>query len=192
MSKKRYVYTIDDDCFVAKDPSGASINALEQHIRNLLTPSTPLFFNTLYDPFAEGADFVRGYPFSWRQGAPTAVSHGEPLACAAPHVILLPACISTNVCMLGAAQRVCLAEECRISCTARAGLWLNIPDYDAPTQMVKPHERNTRYVDAVMTIPKARSSPRTTLLGHGTGCMHCLSQHACSALAAAASACAGV
>ena len=34
------------------------------------------------------------------------------------------------------------------------GLWLNIPDYDAPTQMVKPHERNTRYVDAVMTIPK--------------------------------------
>ena len=38
----------------------------------------------------------------------------------------------------------------------RAGLWLNIPDYDAPTQMVKPHERNTRYVDAVMTIPKVR------------------------------------
>ena len=35
-----------------------------------------------------------------------------------------------------------------------AGLWLNIPDYDAPTQMVKPKERNTRYVNAVMTIPK--------------------------------------
>lgn len=35
-----------------------------------------------------------------------------------------------------------------------AGLWLNIPDYDAPTQMVKPHERNTCYVDAVLTIPK--------------------------------------
>ena len=34
------------------------------------------------------------------------------------------------------------------------GLWLNIPDYDAPTQMVKPTERNTRYVNAVMTIPK--------------------------------------
>lgn len=77
MSKKRYIYTIDDDCFVAKTPSGESINALEQHIRNLLTPSTPRFFNTLYDPFADGADFVRGYPFSWRQGAPTAVSHGE-------------------------------------------------------------------------------------------------------------------
>lgn len=86
---------------VAKDPSGKLINALEQHIKNLLCPSTPFFFNTLYDPYTEGADFVRGYPFSLREGAPTAVSHG---------------------------------------------LWLNIPDYDAPTQLVKPRERNTRYV----------------------------------------------
>jgi reversibly glycosylated polypeptide/UDP-arabinopyranose mutase len=77
VSKKKYIYTIDDDCFVAKAPSGENINALEQHIRNLLTPSTPFFFNTLYDPFAEGADFVRGYPFSWRGGVPTAVSHGK-------------------------------------------------------------------------------------------------------------------
>lgn len=86
---------------VAKDPSGANINALEQHIKNLLSPSTPLFFNTLYDPYREGADFVRGYPFSLREGVPTAISHG---------------------------------------------LWLNIPDYDAPTQLVKPAERNTRYM----------------------------------------------
>ena len=85
---------------VAKDPSGKEINALEQHIKNLLSPSTPFFFNTLYDPYQEGADFVRGYPFSLREGVPTAVSHG---------------------------------------------LWLNIPDYDAPTQLVKPLERNTRY-----------------------------------------------
>ena len=54
----------------------AGINALQQHIQNLLTPSTPFFFNTLYDPFAEGADFVRGYPFSLREGVPTAISHG--------------------------------------------------------------------------------------------------------------------
>lgn len=52
---------------------------------------------------------MRGYPFSLREGVPTAVSHG---------------------------------------------LWLNVPDYDAPTQMVKPLERNTRYVDMVQTIPK--------------------------------------
>lgn len=86
---------------MAKDPSGKQINALAQHISNLLTPSTPFFFNTLYDPYREGADFVRGYPFSFREGAPTAISHG---------------------------------------------LWLNIPDYDAPTQLVKPLERNTRLV----------------------------------------------
>ncbi|KAL3695892.1 hypothetical protein R1sor_009968 [Riccia sorocarpa] len=114
VSKKKYIFTIDDDCFVAKDPTGKDINALEQHIKNLLTPSAPFFFNTLYDPYREGADFVRGYPFSLREGAPTAVSHG---------------------------------------------LWLNIPDYDAPTQLVKPAERNKRYVDAVMTIPKGTLFP---------------------------------
>ena len=155
---KRYIFTIDDDCFVAKRPTGEDIDALAQHIDNLVKPATPYFFNTLYDPFADGtgarssrepgavpaartprchaavdlstgmrvhllrwrhlhdtaefvcaADFVRGYPFSLREGVPTAVSHG---------------------------------------------LWLNVPDYDAPTQMVKPLERNTRYVDMVQTIPK--------------------------------------
>jgi hypothetical protein len=50
---------------------------------------------------------------------------------------------------------------------ARAGLWLNIPDYDAPTQMVKPLERNTRYVDAVLTIPKARRVAAQCLAPHG-------------------------
>ncbi|MBA0789103.1 hypothetical protein Gotri_027888 [Gossypium trilobum] len=72
VSKKKYIYTIDDDCFVAKDPSGKDINALEQHIQNLLSPSTPFFFNTLYDPYRSGADFVRGYPFSLREGVATA------------------------------------------------------------------------------------------------------------------------
>ncbi|KAJ6888972.1 hypothetical protein NC652_029920 [Populus alba x Populus x berolinensis] len=114
VSKKKYIFTIDDDCFVGKDPSGKEINALAQHIQNLMTPSTPFFFNTLYDPFREGVDFVRGYPFSLRGGVPTAISHG---------------------------------------------LWLNIPDYDAPTQLVKPLERNTRYVDAVLTIPKGTLFP---------------------------------
>ncbi|CAL9080350.1 unnamed protein product [Musa textilis] len=114
ISKKKYIYTIDDDCFVAKDPSGKEINALQQHIKNLLTPSTPYFFNALFDPYREGTDFVHGYPFSLREGAPTAVSHG---------------------------------------------LWINIPDYDAPTQLVKPCERNTRYVDAVLTIPKGTLFP---------------------------------
>ncbi|KAL5728103.1 UDP-arabinopyranose mutase [Ranunculus cassubicifolius] len=99
---------------VAKDSTGKDINALEQDVKNLLCPSTPFFFNTLYDPYREGADFVCGYPFSLRDGAPTAVSHG---------------------------------------------LWMNIPDYDAPTQLVKPRERNRRYVDAVMTFPKGTLFP---------------------------------
>ena len=76
-----------------------NINALAQHIQNMLTPSTPLFFNTFYDPYREGADFVHGYPFSLREGVSTAISHG---------------------------------------------LWLNISDYDAPTQLVKSREHNTR------------------------------------------------
>ncbi|KAL6294870.1 hypothetical protein ACE6H2_003012 [Prunus campanulata] len=76
VSKKKYIFTIDSDCFVAKDPSGKEINALEQHIKNLLNPSTPLFFNTLYDPYREDADLFRGYTFSLRGGVPTAVSHG--------------------------------------------------------------------------------------------------------------------
>ena len=92
------------------DPSGKEINALAQHLQNLLTPSTPFIFNTLYDPYRDGDDFVRGYPSSLREGVPTAVSHG---------------------------------------------LWLNIPDYDAPTQLVKPRERNSRLLFSTNAI-KAR------------------------------------
>ncbi|XP_057837900.1 probable UDP-arabinopyranose mutase 1 [Cryptomeria japonica] len=114
LSKKKYIYTIVDDCFVAQDPTGKDVNVVEQHLQNLTTPSTPYFFNTLYDPYREGSDFVRGYPFSLRKGVPTAISHG---------------------------------------------LWLNFPDYDAPTQLVKPLEKNTRNVDAVLTIPKGSLFP---------------------------------
>lgn len=79
-----------------------------QHLRNLATPATPFFFNTLYDPYAPGSDFVRGYPYSLRGGVPTVLSHG---------------------------------------------LWLDAPDYDAPTHLLKAKERNQRYVDATITIP---------------------------------------
>ncbi|XP_039123381.1 probable UDP-arabinopyranose mutase 1 [Dioscorea cayenensis subsp. rotundata] len=33
ISTKKYILTIDDDCFIAKDPFGKEINALEQHIK---------------------------------------------------------------------------------------------------------------------------------------------------------------
>lgn len=102
-SDAEYVYTLDDDCYPAEDPDGNIVNAAKHHQENLDTPAHPEFFNTLYDQ-----EFVRGYPFSRREGVQTAISHG---------------------------------------------LWAHIPDFDAPTQMVKPNWRNTKYVDVVQTIP---------------------------------------
>lgn len=108
ISRKKYIFSVDDDCLPAKDSKGFLVDAVSQHITNLATPATPFFFNTLYDPFRDGADFVRGYPFSLRSGV-----------------------------------------NCALSC----GLWLNLADYDAPTQALKPGQRNSRYVDAVLTVP---------------------------------------
>lgn len=108
VSRKKYIISIDDDCIPAKDNNGHIVDVVAQHITNLKAPATPFFFNTLYDPYRKGADFVRGYPFSLRSGV-----------------------------------------TCALSC----GLWLNLADYDAPTQALKPEQRNSRYVDAVMTVP---------------------------------------
>lgn len=114
VSRKKYVIAFDNDCVPARDDKGQLVNAAAEHIANLSTPATPFFFNTLYDPFRPGTDFVRGYPFSLRNGV-----------------------------------------ECVMSC----GLWLNLADYDAPTQLVKPQERNSRYVDAVLTVPVGAMMP---------------------------------
>ena len=114
VSFKKYVISIDDDCFPAQAPNNNTVDAVAQHLTNLSTPATPFFFNTLYDPYCSGADFVRGYPFSLRSGV-----------------------------------------DCALSC----GLWLNIADYDAPTQATKPSECNTRYVDAVLTVPQRVMMP---------------------------------
>ena len=108
-ANSEYVYTIDDDCFPAEDPDGNKINAVAEHKSNLEDPSHPHFFNTLYDQ-----EFVRGYPFSRREGVPTAISHG---------------------------------------------LWLNVPDFDAPTQMVKPNHKNNHYVNICQTIPEGTLFP---------------------------------
>ena len=107
VSNKTFIYSVDDDCLPTQNASGTRINALLRHIQNLVTNSTPYFFNTLYDPYREGSDFVRGYPFSLRRGVPTAISHG---------------------------------------------IWLNAPDYDAPTQLLKIDERNTLFADVTMTV----------------------------------------
>ncbi|KAL3785395.1 hypothetical protein ACHAWO_013582 [Cyclotella atomus] len=108
LSKKRYIYTIDDDCMPAFNDKGRKINPLAFHYRNLKTPSTPYMYNTLYDPYQDGSDFVRGYPYSLRSGVPTGVSHE---------------------------------------------IWMNQPDYDAPTQLLKVKERVSKLHDMVQTVP---------------------------------------
>lgn len=114
ISSRKYIISIDDDCSPAKTKDGYLVDIVSQHINNLKTPATPFFFNTLYDPYQKGSDFVRGYPFSLRSGVP-----------------------------------------CALSC----GLWLNLADYDAPTQALKPDMRNSRYVDAVLTVPLKSMMP---------------------------------
>ena len=114
VSRKKYVISIDDNCLPAKDTAGMTVDAVTQHMINLKTPATPFFFNTLYDPYRKGADFVRGYPFSLREGV-----------------------------------------ECMLSC----GLWLHNADYDPMTHVVKRNQRNTNYVDAVMTVPLGAMLP---------------------------------
>ncbi|KAK4282982.1 hypothetical protein QN277_014288 [Acacia crassicarpa] len=76
VSRKKYIVCVDDDCFPARDNMGNVVDALAEHLFNLKTPATPFFFNTLYDPFRKGADFVRGYPFSLRSGVDCALSCG--------------------------------------------------------------------------------------------------------------------
>lgn len=118
VSKKPYVWSLDDDCLPTLGPDGMLVNAPLMHVMNLLTPSTPYFFNTVYDPYRDGSDFVRGYPYSLRGGVATAVSHG---------------------------------------------LWMNAYDYDAPTQLLKVHERNQRYADLTITVPHGTFYPMCSM-----------------------------
>ncbi|EYU39764.1 hypothetical protein ABFS82_06G175100 [Erythranthe guttata] len=76
MSRKKYIITVDDDCTPARDTNNKITDAVSQHIINLTTPATPFFFNTLYDPYVDGSDFVRGYPFSLRTGVECGLSCG--------------------------------------------------------------------------------------------------------------------
>ncbi|CAN6447527.1 unnamed protein product [Victoria cruziana] len=76
VSSRRYIVSIDADCIPVRDDHGHPRDVVSQHLANLTTPATPLFFNTLYDPYVKGSDFVRGYPFTLRCGVDCAVSCG--------------------------------------------------------------------------------------------------------------------
>ncbi|ERN11874.1 hypothetical protein AMTRI_Chr06g173680 [Amborella trichopoda] len=114
VSTRRYIVAIDPDCVPMIDEKGHLVDPIKQHLQNLTSPSTPYYFNTLYDPYRPGTDFVRGYPFSLRSGASTALS---------------------------------------------CGLWVGLPDYDAPTALVKAGLTNSRCVNAVMTVPRGAFFP---------------------------------
>lgn len=53
LSKKQYLLVLDETCQPAAVPK-APVDAALQHVNNLTTPSTPFFFNTLYDPYRCG------------------------------------------------------------------------------------------------------------------------------------------
>lgn len=74
ISDRRFIYTIDPSStpIISRD----GMNVIETHVHNLMTPSTPLYFNTVYDPFVLGSDFTKGTPYSLRGGQPTGISHG--------------------------------------------------------------------------------------------------------------------
>ncbi|KAE8670998.1 putative UDP-arabinopyranose mutase 5 [Hibiscus syriacus] len=47
-----------------------------------------------------------------------------------------------------------------VKCALSCGLWLNLADHDAPTQALKAKQKNSRYVDAVMTRVSNRGRGR--------------------------------
>ncbi|KAJ0913237.1 putative UDP-arabinopyranose mutase [Helianthus annuus] len=72
ISKRKYIVSIDDDCSPAKDNNGDVVDIVTQHITNLKTPATPLFFNTLYDPYRK-LGVKTGIPYVWRNERGSAI-----------------------------------------------------------------------------------------------------------------------
>jgi len=75
ISDRKIIFTIDPKVIPTLDENNKN-SIIEMHVYNLMTPSTPDYFNTLYDPFRAGSDFTKGTPYSIRSGYPTAISHG--------------------------------------------------------------------------------------------------------------------
>ena len=75
--EKELVFFLDRFSRPALDAAGKVINPLIAHAAALLTPATPYYYNTLYDPFHKVSDFSRGYPSTLRGGVPTLLSLGN-------------------------------------------------------------------------------------------------------------------
>lgn len=75
VSDRRYIFTLDPFMKPMEDN-----DIISSHIRNLITPSICNYFNTMYDPYQNRADFSKGFPYSHRNGVQTVISHGMTFA----------------------------------------------------------------------------------------------------------------
>ncbi|GFZ19027.1 reversibly glycosylated polypeptide 1 [Actinidia rufa] len=144
VSKKKYIFTIDDDCFsnyhLVSSEGISCVSLLWLNVVKLVS-----MLRLLKTHLAK-----RSMPLH------------STFRTFSPHQLLR----SSTPCMIRSEMVLILSvgtllAYVRVSRPAVVshGLWLNIPDYDAPTQLVKPLERNSRYVDAVLTIPKGTLFP---------------------------------
>lgn len=72
VSDRKYIYTIDSNSRPTVDFQGVKINPIQDHMNNLLSPGQSQYFNTMYEPFGNGSDFDKGYPYTLRAGITTA------------------------------------------------------------------------------------------------------------------------
>jgi hypothetical protein len=76
ISDRDFIYYLSRDTLPVVDSNGTLINPLDEHVANLLSPASPYYYNINHDPYRYGAEFSAGYPYSLRDGVPTALSIG--------------------------------------------------------------------------------------------------------------------
>ena len=71
LAHREFTFFLDDTMTPTADPStGRLTDPIEEHLSNVLRPSSPYYFNP-QDPFRHATDFVRGHPYTLREGVPT-------------------------------------------------------------------------------------------------------------------------
>jgi hypothetical protein len=76
VSDRDLVYLLDRRVKPVFREGGDAMEMLRIHALNLLRPSIPSYYNNRMDPYNDHQDFIRGYPYSLRDGVETAISFG--------------------------------------------------------------------------------------------------------------------